>query len=158
MPDLTRAKVEKCIARQRGVPFREDMLEKIARDWLILEARVREQDREIQSLRGSEEFERERCITAFTELKEMRKTMARHKKYLTWQGELHVEDRAEVHELRAAIEAFLVKYDELLPHVIEDRMVGQLHGILWNHGNWENEVKRLRELCGTKPHAKEAQQ
>lgn len=42
MPDLTRAKVEKCIARQRGVPFREDMLEKIARDWLILEARVRE--------------------------------------------------------------------------------------------------------------------
>lgn len=160
MSDLTRDEVERYLRfTKRGIPIldRAKILQ-LAGSWLTLEAKVREQDREIQSLRGSEEHEREKHIEAIRELKEMRKQVARYQKYLKWQGELHVDDRGEVHELRAAVEAFLVKYDELLPHVIQDRIVGQLHGVLWNHGNWENEVKRLRELCGNKPHAKEAQQ
>ena len=55
MPDLTRAEVEQMRKQWETWP----QVSVLCDAWLTLEARVREQDREIQALRGSEEYERE---------------------------------------------------------------------------------------------------
>ena len=82
--DLTRADVERFRAdSQQHFDLADttiggwtDLLRRVIDSWLVLEAKMRELEGQI----------------------------ARYQKYLQWQGELHVEDRAEVHELRAEIE------------------------------------------------------
>ena len=57
---------------------------------------------------------------------------------------------ARVRELEAAGQAFLKRYDELMPYIVNDRHICLIHGVPWNHGNWQQEVDKLRELCQRK--------
>ena len=78
MSDLTREEVDSWQDVSGSFHWRltEERYYRLKDSWLTLEARVRE-------LEG---------------------TVERYSKYLKWQGELHVDDRGEVHELRAEIE------------------------------------------------------
>ena len=94
MSDLTREEVDSWQDVSGSFHWRltEERYYRLKDSWLTLEARVREQDREIQSLRGSEEHEREKHVEAIRELKETRKQVARYQDYLRWQDARHRDD------------------------------------------------------------------
>ena len=52
------------------------------------------------------------------------------------------ETQAIIQELRGAIRAFLVRYEQLMPYLVNDRLVAEMHGVAWSHGNWELELDR----------------
>ena len=57
---------------------------------------------------------------------------------------------ARVRKVEEAGKAFIKRYDELMPYVVNDRHISLIHGVPWNHGNWQQEIDRLRELCQQK--------
>ena len=79
MSDLTRAEVEQYSNLALCGPHSDAALIRlriVCASWLVLEAKMREQESQI----------------------------ARYQNYLKWQGEIHVEDRKEIHELRAKLQ------------------------------------------------------
>ncbi len=68
---------------------------------------------------------------------------------ISWEqkaNELKAENKAlkeELDELSDSASNFLLRVDELTPHIRGDRVVAHNHGIKWTHGNWVSEKKTL---------------